>query len=192
MILIYTLLVIGGLIAAVFAFSEWMTLEYRATRANTDQIRSTLIAEGAVDWALVQLKHSPSLSSPRSWPDASGETLITDFIGGAPGTPWHSLHQPLNEGAKLNINSLDLSADSQLQSRQRLLMIPGMDTEAADSILDWLDDDDDPRQFGAESSWYVSCRSTSEIWFRTVVRTSTIIASSGRNDQEALRRRRKR
>ncbi len=57
--------------------------------------------------------------------------------------PWAALRQPLNEGAKLNINSLDLSPDAQLQSRQRLLMIPGMDTEVADSILDWLDDDDE-------------------------------------------------
>ncbi len=156
MILIYTLLVLGGFIAALFAFSEWMVLEYRATRATTHQIRTTLIAEGAVDWAIAQLQNASSISSQRRWTDASGESILVDFIGGAPGTPWASVRQPLNEGAKLNLNSLDLSPDAQLQSRQRLLMIPGMDTEVADSILDWLDDDDEPRQFGAESNWYVS------------------------------------
>lgn len=39
-ILIYTLLVIAALIAGVYTFSEWMTLEYRAIRAATDQIRT--------------------------------------------------------------------------------------------------------------------------------------------------------
>jgi len=35
-----------------------------------------------------------------------------------------------------------------------LMQIPGMTEEAADSILDWLDEDTEPRQFGAEDSTY--------------------------------------
>lgn len=162
MILIYTLLVIAGLVAGVFAFSEWMTLEYRATRAATDQVRCLEMAQGCVDLALAQLS-SPSQNNSTdtntlqsTWTDAAGETYVTEFRGGAVGTPWGRIPHPINEGAKLNLNSLDLSLDAELRSRQRLMMIPGIDAEVADSILDWLDEDEEPRPFGAETSWYGS------------------------------------
>ncbi len=34
------------------------------------------------------------------------------------------------------------------------MALPGMTAEAADSILDWLDEDDDPRPYGAELDYY--------------------------------------
>jgi type II secretory pathway component PulK len=37
-----------------------------------------------------------------------------------------------------------------------LLHLPKMTQEIADAILDWLDEDDDPRQYGAESDFYQS------------------------------------
>lgn len=39
-------------------------------------------------------------------------------------------------------------------ARERLLMLPGMDSEIADAILDWIDADDRPREFGAEADYY--------------------------------------
>ena len=60
-----------------------------------------------------------------------------------------------NESAKLNLNTLaeddDLETNS---SRERLLLIPSMTQEIADSILDWLDEDNTPREFGAEETYY--------------------------------------
>lgn len=38
--------------------------------------------------------------------------------------------------------------------RERLLAIPGTTEELADSLLDWLDEDDEPREFGAEGPDY--------------------------------------
>ncbi len=40
--------------------------------------------------------------------------------------------------------------------RSRLMSLPGMSEEIADCILDWLDDDDEPREFGAEAEYYES------------------------------------
>jgi type II secretory pathway component PulK len=40
--------------------------------------------------------------------------------------------------------------------RQRLLRLPGMTHELADAILDWLDEDDLPRQYGAENEYYAN------------------------------------
>ncbi|MGI9457811.1 MAG: type II secretion system protein GspK, partial [Aeoliella sp.] len=38
--------------------------------------------------------------------------------------------------------------------RQLLMAMPGMTESIADAILDWIDTDDDPRDFGAERSYY--------------------------------------
>ncbi len=62
-----------------------------------------------------------------------------------------------NESAKLNINSL-LLADKTVENggRQLLMALPGMTEDVADAILDWLDPDDEPREFGAELEYYTT------------------------------------
>ncbi|OYP31106.1 type II secretion system protein GspK [Rhodopirellula sp. MGV] len=83
-----------------------------------------------------------------------------------------------DESAKLNINTLtildenseglmsaltltagteDAATDSAMPSSLAtalLLSLPGMTEELADSILDWLDEDDDPRPYGVEADYY--------------------------------------
>lgn len=60
-----------------------------------------------------------------------------------------------NESAKLNVNSL-LLADQYAENggRQLLMGLPGMTEDIADAIMDWLDADDEPREFGAEIEYY--------------------------------------
>jgi DNA uptake protein ComE-like DNA-binding protein len=52
-----------------------------------------------------------------------------------------------DEGSKVNINTA---------SRDMLLKLPGMTAEVADSIIDWRDEDENPGENGAESSYYQS------------------------------------
>ncbi len=85
-----------------------------------------------------------------------------------------------NESARLNVNALitlennsagllpilalasttgtDSAATEELGSdniaSSLLFALPGMSTDTADCILDWLDEDDDPRPFGAEVEYY--------------------------------------
>lgn len=71
-----------------------------------------------------------------------------------------------NESAKLNLNSLLVGEDSgglavaeassgeSLTPRDRLMLLPGMQEEIADAILDWLDEDDSQRINGAELDYY--------------------------------------
>ncbi len=62
-----------------------------------------------------------------------------------------------NESARININAL-VQWDKQKSGvgRQILMTLPGMDETIADAILDWIDDDDTPRENGAESDTYAS------------------------------------
>ncbi|MGW8257090.1 MAG: hypothetical protein ACWGMZ_06370, partial [Thermoguttaceae bacterium] len=78
-----------------------------------------------------------------------------------------------NESARLNLNALlqyemsrkihvsqgdkpPPSSDkpAQKSARQILMNLPGMTENIADAILDWLDPDNQPREFGAESEYY--------------------------------------
>ncbi len=82
-----------------------------------------------------------------------------------------------DESAKINLNTLTIldenseglmaalslaSAESEVDeslatsslATSLLLAVPGMTEDLADSILDWLDEDDDPRPYGVEIDYY--------------------------------------
>ncbi len=56
---------------------------------------------------------------------------------------------PADAHAKLNIN---------LVTKDDLMAVPDMTEDIADSILDWIDADDDTRDLGAESGFYLSLK----------------------------------
>lgn len=63
-----------------------------------------------------------------------------------------------DESARLNLNAL-MVVDSfgEGYARDMLLKaLPGVTENIADAILDWLDADDEPREFGAERDYYAS------------------------------------
>jgi type II secretory pathway component PulK len=60
-----------------------------------------------------------------------------------------------NESGKIHLLRLLRWEQQQPGSvRLALMQLPGMTESAADSILDWMDADDTPREFGAESEYY--------------------------------------
>jgi DNA uptake protein ComE-like DNA-binding protein len=62
-----------------------------------------------------------------------------------------------DESARLNLNALMVvDTISQTDSRNLLMALPGMTESIADAILDWIDSDDEPREFGAERDYYAS------------------------------------
>lgn len=62
---------------------------------------------------------------------------------------------PENESGRLNL-ALLLEFDAAIpgSGRESLIRLTGMTSEAADSLLDWIDADDIPRDFGAEAEDY--------------------------------------
>jgi len=62
---------------------------------------------------------------------------------------------PMDEHTGLNINFA-------VDNREMLLNLPYMTEDVADAIVDWIDDDDEPRPQGAEASWYLSSGSPYE------------------------------
>jgi len=68
-----------------------------------------------------------------------------------------------DESARLNLNSL-IIADTYSTNggREMLMSLPGMTVDIADAIMDWIDDDDETREFGAEFDYYQSLGSPYE------------------------------
>ncbi len=60
------------------------------------------------------------------------------------------------------VGELDVVEDVELArfQRERLLVVPGMTEELADCLLDWLDEDDERREFGAEGPDYYESLAT--------------------------------
>ena len=60
----------------------------------------------------------------------------------------------IDESSKLNLNTM-MSYDLEDDEQQEMLMaLPNMTADVADAILDWLDEDEEPRQSGAENEYY--------------------------------------
>lgn len=58
-----------------------------------------------------------------------------------------------DESSKLDLNWL---ARESKDGRAQLMHLPDMTVALADSLLDWIDSDDTPREFGAERNYYFS------------------------------------
>jgi len=67
-----------------------------------------------------------------------------------------------DESARLNINTLNTASAAEDTSKAMLMALPGMTEEAADSILDWRDANDNSRPLGAESDYYLTLPSPYE------------------------------
>ena len=61
----------------------------------------------------------------------------------------------VDESTRLNLNILTFAdAYTENGGRQLLMGLPGMDEQIADAIMDWLDPDEEIREYGVESGYY--------------------------------------
>ncbi|MEM9657243.1 MAG: hypothetical protein AAF961_02675, partial [Planctomycetota bacterium] len=181
-ILLLVLVVVSVLTVGTATYLRLMQNEHRAVRQLGRMRQSTALAESGVTYLQAFLAQSPQeiflqgdLHNNPQWMQA---VLVTenrmDFDRGrfsvvAPALNATGDYAGLrfgveDEAAKLNLNALlagsdessdDSSSGSSLGSpADRLSFLPGMTPEIADAILDWLDEDDTPRMFGAESETY--------------------------------------
>lgn len=170
MVLIIVVVVILALCLGALAFSALMISEREVTHTTGRQIQAMALAESGIESVRQFLSEQPEAGSADStWYDNAelfqGILVIDDDMprdrgrfaivsppaqGG--GT---SLRFGLEcESAKINVNTLLAAGDDAVAARNRLMALPDMTEEIADCILDWLDADDEPREFGAEAEYY--------------------------------------
>jgi len=174
MVLVVVLVVISLLSLSALTFSQLMTAEHEAAELAGRQIQARALAESGQEAIRMFLGMEPQNQlDAGGWfdnPDVFQGVLVVDaeqprkrgrFTVLAPlldqGLPSGVRYGLENDSARLNLNAV-LQADESGENggRNLLMALPGMNEEIADCILDWLDEDDEPREFGAEIDTYSS------------------------------------
>ncbi|MEM9944194.1 MAG: hypothetical protein AAF939_21745, partial [Planctomycetota bacterium] len=144
-------------------------------RLQTKQLQSKFLVESGLDYTRLFLSQNENTIREKGgrWDNEltfSGipvavQTTQADQIGyftviapnlNADGNLEGFRYGLIDESSKLNINAL-IYIDALYQNgRDILLGLPDMNEEIADAILDWLDADDDTRDYGTESAYYQS------------------------------------
>lgn len=172
--LLVVLVVVVMLSLGAYTFSELMIVEIEATNSYGRAIQSRELALSGIELAAAYVGdrsevdgwnsyHNPSQFQninliPSEVPRVSGYfSVVAPVISDAQSkTIRFGLS---NESGKLNLNILATEEDNELDVEaitvvDRLMYIPNMTEEIASAILDWIDEDDDPRAYGAESDYY--------------------------------------
>lgn len=169
--LVVVLVVVTLLSYAAYSFSDLMFAEYRAADSAGRAVQARLFCESGAEKLQSLLKLDATALRERgglydnpaelqgipvvddTQPMDRGRFSILSSVS-SPGTETVPRYGLEDESAKLNLNALLTLQTEEADQRTRLMSVPGMTEEIADSILDWLDDDDEPREFGAEASYY--------------------------------------
>lgn len=174
MVLVIVLIVIVLLALAGYTFSNVMLTERKAAVLSCRRAQAAALADSGVEAArAVLLRDKAALRDAGGWydnPTLFRGVLVADdsssvergrFAVVAPrvddGVLGGIRFGLENESTRLNLNAV-LLADRYAENgaRQLLMGLPGMTEEIADAALDWLDEDDEPREFGAEADHYSS------------------------------------
>ncbi len=170
--LVLVLVVIAMLTLAAYTFSELMITEYRAVDAYGRQAQSHAWAQSGVEYVAAlltadgggwesDLYHNPALFQIPVSGDggftvvAPVEDAVVSSMSRQQGSTVLRMGL-IDESAKINLNALAKLDPEDGVARQMLLALPNMTEEIADCILDWIDSDDEPREYGKEFDSYTT------------------------------------
>jgi type II secretory pathway component PulK len=155
-ILVIVLWIVFGLISITIYFAESMTSEFRASDARVAGIQSELAIEGArryLTCVLSNLTDPGSLPDPSTYQNAGARVGDARFwlVGRSNAPTSISATTPIafgfiDEASKLNLN---------YASSNMLIMLPGMTSDLAASILTWRSTNTSSTSGGAESDTYM-------------------------------------
>jgi hypothetical protein len=176
-ILIVVLVTVILLSLSAYTFSLLMLNEQKATQLTGRQIQSRYLVESGVDYLRLYLSNDEATiremgglwENPDQFqnrvvsvnPQVPGEigrfSIIASNMDDV-GNPVSFRAGITDESSRLNLNTLT-HADTWLPDagdgkggggRQLLMALPLMSEDVADAILDWLDEDSEPREYGIE------------------------------------------
>jgi type II secretory pathway component PulK len=168
-VLVIVLVVVVLLSLAAYNYSQLMLTEMEAATMHASDVQARAMADSAAEYVatllanrtepgLENLQHNPSLFQGVSVVDSGrargrGRFSIIAPLEQDP-TAQRIRYGLMDESAKLNLNVLNKMGLDDEQSRTLLMGLPLMTEEIADAILDWIDPDDNAREFGAEAEYY--------------------------------------
>ncbi len=173
MVLVVVLVVITLLALGALTFSELMMAEREGAEVAVAQSQARALADSGVEAARLFLaQDAQTQTQSGGWYDSTqfrGVAVIPE--ASSHGIGRFTIVAPRledgritgirfgleDESARLNLNTLlALDPENKGIARQILMGLPGMTQDIADAILDWMDPDDEPREYGAEIDAYAS------------------------------------
>jgi len=177
MVLVVVVVVISLLALGALTFSELMMAEREGAEVAVAQSQARALAESGAEMARFFLaQDADTQTQAGGWYDNSQKfrgVAVTNEEG-VRGTGRFTLIAPSvgtdgrlsgirfgleDESARLNLNTvltIDKANEGKNVGRQMLMALPGMREDIADAILDWIDLDDESREYGAELDTYAS------------------------------------
>ncbi len=164
LILVLVCVTLLGLSALIYTELQVGEAQVIAARVQLQQAR--FVAESALECGAVLIETNTERTRrltglPRETGVLEWETpmtrclgqLVVETDGTEAATPVWGL---LDESRRFHLGRLPLGLKEQEQARAILMGYPGVTLPVADALLDWLDEDDLPRRFGAEATYYTS------------------------------------
>ena len=173
-VLLAVLVVIVLLSLAAYNYSDAMLAEYKASDNYHKNAQARAFADSGIHYAMAMLSNPDNVTSLLNGNPFNNLTVFKDHVVGQGNDKttqgYFTLIAPLDpsdpaatgtchygvidESSKININALMLLDSTGTTLYNMLLLLPNMDPDTANSIIDWVDTDSTPRQGGAESDYY--------------------------------------
>jgi hypothetical protein len=178
-VLIIVLIVVVVLSLTAYSFTDLMQSHRRAAVLSGKQIQARLLVDSGVDTVKLYLSSDEGTRAemgghynnplffqaakviPELDPASRGSFSILAALIDDEAAQAGVRYGLEDESSRLNLNLL-LLADKVLAGSARtfLMALPNMTEEVADAILDWIDEDDEPREYGAEVDYYTGLNPT--------------------------------
>src|SRR5436190_1929964 len=176
LVLIVVLVVLALLALAATTFSELMLRENQSAQFSGRRLQARSFAESGVEMAIWYLSQTDDVQRDKGGHyDNAGlfqNRIVSDAVDGMEPGRFSISASAVNddgtisgprfglqdESGKINLNAV-LAADQYQENGARQLLVKalgniGMTDALADKILDFIDPDDEPREFGAEADYY--------------------------------------
>ena len=175
--LLVVLVVVVMLSLGAYTFSELMIVELEATNVYGRSVQSRELALSGIELAAAFIGDRSETDNWNSYHDPDQFQNINLLPGEVTRTSgYFSVVAPIladsetnavrfglmNESGKLNLNILASEEENEEEEGtavDRMMYIPNMTEDIAAAILDWIDEDDDTRTYGAESDYYETLES---------------------------------
>jgi len=153
-ILITVLIVIAFLALAAYRYNDLMRSEYIASHGAQRSAETRALAESGLHFAMAALTGGQQLEVNTQ------QQVEVDPSANSPLRGSFQIIEVEEESAKINLNSLldqDNSGDTLRQVLQKAQgLVPEMTDDVIASIIDWMDEDDDIEEQGAENEYYLA------------------------------------
>jgi hypothetical protein len=160
---------------SAYTFKDLMQTNKQATRLHGQRLQARMLVDSGVEH-LLQYLHGDDTTRVQAGghfnnplyfqaasvvfdedPNAIGCFTVLAPQASEDGFSYGVRYGLEDESGRLNLNLVSVADNlSDGASRSLLMGLPNMTEEIADAILDWIDADDEPREFGAELEYYGS------------------------------------